>query len=142
KISDTSGVEVSGKQIWEAFSKTYLEVDRPYKFLRVSTETLHDENDSEHDQIKATLKVEINGEVQELTGLGNGPIDACKDALISAGCPVFKLTDFVEHALISGSDAVAAAYIQIEDQNGHRVYGVGQDPNTTKASIKALLCAV
>ncbi|MCO6431071.1 MAG: 2-isopropylmalate synthase [Deltaproteobacteria bacterium] len=143
KISDSTGMEVTSKQIWEAFSKAYLELDRPYKFLRFhSMPLLEDGTEGESDRVKAVLKIEVDGAARELEGAGNGPIDACKDALLRFGCKPFKLTDFVEHALSSGSDAEAAAYIQIESEDGRRVYGVGQDPNTTKASIKGLLCAI
>jgi len=141
-ISDSTGLEVSGKQIWDAFSQNYLERTSPYNFVKFYTNPLNEHSHDETDSIKATLKVEVNGELKELVGIGNGPIDACKDALLSSGCRPFRLTDFVEHALSAGSDAEAAAYIQIETDDGKRVYGVGRDPNTTKASIRALLCAI
>lgn len=137
-ISDRSGQEVTSKEIWDAFSKTYLEVDAPYKFIKFTSSSIPGDDD----RVEARLKVQINGESQELIGIGNGPIDACKDALLNLGAPPYRLTDFVEHALSSGSDAVAAAYIQIETERGERFYGVGQDANTTTAGIKALLCAV
>jgi 2-isopropylmalate synthase len=140
-ISDTSGQEVTSKQIWDAFSSTYLAVESPYKFIKFSSNTLATE-DSQQDKVESILKVEINGEMKELKGAGNGPIDACMHALLSNGSKSFKLTDFSEHALSAGSDAEAAAYIQIETEKGDRFFGVGQDPNTIKASIKALLCAL
>lgn len=143
EISDRTGMEVTGKQIWEAFSKAYLEQRSPYGLIKFQTTPLESSSEGlEEDRVKALVRIEHNGVVQDLIGIGNGPIDACKDALIASGCKSFKLTDFVEHALSSGSDAEAAAYIQIELYDGRRVYGVGQDPNTTKASIKALLCAI
>lgn len=138
-ISDSSGQEVTSKQIWDAFSKTYLELNSPYKFIKFSSSTVN--NGDAEDTVEAILKLEIKGEEREIKGIGNGPIDACKDALLKNGCKNFKLTDFSEHALSSGSDAEAAAYIQIETEEG-KFYGVGQDANTTKASIKALLCAI
>lgn len=141
-ISDQSGQEVTSKQIWEAFRQTYLELEKPFKFLKFSSATISDPSDEDSDRVEASVRVEYRGETRELKGVGNGPIDACKDALISCGVPAFKIKDFFEHALSSGSDAEAAAYIQIETDKGMSFYGVGQDPNTTKASIKALLSAV
>lgn len=142
QISDQTGVEVSSKQIWEAFSRSYLELREPYRFIAFHTRHVVEEGETESDREVATIRVEYNGEARELQGVGNGPIDACRDALMVAGCTPFRLTDFVEHALSAGSDAIAAAYIQIEMEDGRKLYGVGQDPNTTKASIKALLCAL
>ena len=44
------------------------------------------------------LTVEIEGREMELTGSGNGPIDALKGALGEAGWDDFKLTHYSEHA--------------------------------------------
>lgn len=141
-ISDKTGQEVSSAQIWAAFESNYLKLESPYKFLKFQVTPLAESLDQDNELVKAVLRVEYHGEILEMVGQGNGPIDACRAALISQGCKSFKLTDFMEHALSSGSDAVAAAYIQIETEDGRRVFGVGQDANSIKAAVKALICAV
>ena len=144
RISDERGAEVQPQQIWEAFLSNYLEVERPYKFVKFSSEVLNGDGGGElkSEQVRGVLQLEIDGVVKSFAGVGNGPIDACKNALHAAGVRQFRLSDFVEHALSSGSDAEAAAYIQVETEDGRKFYGVGKDANTIKANIKALICAV
>ena len=51
------------------------------------------------------------------------------------------MLDYSEHALSSGGDAIAAAYV--ECAVGDQVkWGVGLDPNIVTASLKAVLSAV
>jgi 2-isopropylmalate synthase len=142
KISDATGQEVTSTQIWEAFQSNFLNINSPYKFVKFQIIPINTFNEDESEKVKALLRIEHEGKELELLGEGNGPIDACKHALIQSGCIEFKLTDYMEHALSSGSDAEAASYIQIETKDGRKLYGVGKDANTTKASIKALLSAV
>ena len=40
-----------------------------------------------------------------------------------------------------GGDAVAAAYVDLE-VDGQRLWGVGIDPDTTRATLKAIVSAV
>ena len=76
----------------------------------------------------------------EVDGAGNGPIAAFVDALATLGHDV-RVLDYSEHALSSGGDAKAAAYL--ECAVGDRVlWGVGIDPNIVTASLKAIVSAV
>jgi 2-isopropylmalate synthase len=52
-----------------------------------------------------------------------------------------RVLDFHEHALSSGGDASAAAYLECEI-GGQVFWGVGIDPNTTTASLKAVVSAI
>jgi 2-isopropylmalate synthase len=91
-------------------------------------------------------KVEIDAEVRHrgtrrpLTGVGNGPIDAYVHALQPLGIQV-RVLDYAEHALSSGHDAQAAAYVECEI-NGRTIWGVGLDANIVTASMKAVTSAV
>jgi len=49
--------------------------------------------------------------------------------------------DYAEHALSSGGDAIAAAYVECV-VGGDIVWGVGLDPNIVTASLKAVISAV
>jgi 2-isopropylmalate synthase len=55
--------------------------------------------------------------------------------------PTLRLITFEEQARTSGADAEAVAYVQVELE-GRQRFGVGIDPNTTRAAIRALLAAV
>ena len=75
-----------------------------------------------------------------LTGVGNGPIDAFVDALGEIGYDV-RVLDYAEHALSSGTDATAAAYVECAI-GGDVYWGVGIDLNILTASLRAVVSAV
>ena len=80
--------------------------------------------------------------MQSLRGTGNGPIAAFVDIMNSHLEPMkIRVLDYYEHALSAGGDANAAAYLECEV--GDRVFwGVGIDPSTTTAALKAVISAV
>jgi 2-isopropylmalate synthase len=132
--TDTEGGEVSPAQMWELFFAEYLEPSRPLQLNAVHTSSAA----GEQDVLRVGLYVD--GERTELDGRGNGPIAAFVDALGSVGHEV-RVLDYHEHALSSGGDARAAAYL--ECAVGDRVlWGVGIDPNIVTASLKAVVSAV
>lgn len=51
------------------------------------------------------------------------------------------MLDYFEHAMSSGHDAVAAAFVEA-DVDGQVLWGVGIDPSITRASYKAIISAV
>jgi len=80
------------------------------------------------------------GGMQELNGQGNGPIAAFCSILQNYGVDV-RVLDYYEHALSAGGDASAAAYLECAI-DGDVFWGVGIDPNTTTASLKAVVSAI
>lgn len=76
-----------------------------------------------------------------ITGSGNGPIDAFVHALngLFGGC---KVTSYTQHSLGSDSNAESVAYIEITDDKNESYYGVGTDSNIILASIKGIISAV
>ena len=52
-----------------------------------------------------------------------------------------RVLDYSEHALSAGGDAKAAAYLECAIE-GEVFWGVGIDPNTTTASLKAITSAI
>ena len=132
--TDAAGGEVSPAQMWEAFEAEYL-ADR----LPLALNSHHTSSaDGQDDQLD--VNVFVDGEKRALTGRGNGPIAAFVDALRSVGHDV-RVLDYAEHALSSGGDARAAAYV--ECAIGDRIlWGVGIDANIVTASLKAVVSAV
>ena len=97
------------------------------------------EDDSEFER-RAEITIEAHGEVTTLTGYGNGPIDAVKNALNSLPEMHSHLLDYSEHALTSGSSSKAAAYVYLRAKGSARQeYGVGIHPNITTATVKAII---
>ena len=137
-LSDRSGREVEAHEIWRAFQREYLEADAPLRFLDYAIAS--DTEDSS--RMHGTLTLAVDGAEMELSGTGNGPIDALKDALGKAGLAGFRLTHYSEHALGQGTDSTAIAYIQIARDDGTQRFGVGTNPNIAKASALALISAL
>ena len=134
EYTETGGGEVSADSMWRYFKDTYLDREVPLKLNSVHTSSAAGEKD--------VLTVNVYGPqgLQTLTGTGNGPIAAFVDALNTIGYDV-RVLDYAEHALSSGDDAIAAAYVEcaVGDQV---LWGVGLDPNIVTASMKAVLSAV
>jgi 2-isopropylmalate synthase, yeast type len=136
--TDAEGGEVTPEEMWRIFSDEYLpNPDAPWGRFGL----LAHRNDSAGDgKDKISADVRIDGEIREISGVGNGPISAFVDALRRVGVEA-RVLDYTEHALSAGADARAAAFI--ECQVGDRVlWGVGIDSNTITASLKAVLSAV
>src|SRR5690606_30894391 len=92
---------------------------------------------------KTELEAQVRwwGEARTITGVGNGPIDAFVEALGELGVRL-KLTGYAEHAIERGSDAQAAAYIELETADELRFWGCGIDPGIVSASLRAVASAV
>jgi 2-isopropylmalate synthase len=87
-----------------------------------------------------SAEVSVDGAGQEIEGTGNGPISAFCAALASVGIDV-RVLDYAEHALTEGTDAQAAAYVEVAT-GGRVLWGVGIDTNTATASMRAIVSAV
>ena len=137
KIADETGKEISTSEIWEIFHTNFVMPKSGHSFKNYSLKTSDSANASDH--IKA--EIEIDGENHEISGSGNGPIDAFVNALNQKLSIDIKISDYHQSAISSGSDAQAAAYIEIQ-KGGKTSWGVGINPNTTKASFEAIIVGV
>ena len=138
-ITEKEG-EISPERIYEAFKEMYLDVVTPYTFKKYHITDTTNQNLGYDRQVEVML--EDHGEVKVICGVGNGPIDSVKNALDTNHYLDAKLIDYQEHALTSGANAKAAAYVELQDkQTGKTCYGVGVDENINIASIKAIFSA-
>jgi 2-isopropylmalate synthase len=134
--TDVAGGEVDPSQMWQIFSREYLVDHQPSPRLVV-----HDYSVSTVDQkVEFVAQAELDGESTHLTGVGNGPIDAFVHALSDVDIQV-RVHDYAEHAMSSGGDAEAAAYVEAE-VDGTVLWGVGTDRNIVTASLRAVAAAV
>ena len=132
KQADETGKELDSKEIWESFENYYLKNNTK----KISYNSHEIQSSKEKDVIKLSL-IENKKEIQ-IEGTGNGPIDAFINALNDHLSSDFKVSDYHQHSISSGSDASAAAYIEIQNKNSSD-WGAGIDQNTTVASYKAIL---
>ena len=140
-VSEKQG-EVSPDQIMEKFREEYLNQKEPIHFRQLRVDDLSDVIQSEFDT-KVTVTYTDHGEKKMFEAVGNGPIDAVQRGLQETLGVKVKVLDYEEHALQSGSNSQAAAYIHLLDADDGRVtYGVGVSSNITRASVRAIFSAV
>jgi 2-isopropylmalate synthase len=92
-----------------------------------------------HDRVEA--RVARDGVEWRIAGDGNGAIAAFADAWRKAFGEPVDVLDYQEHAIGAGTDAEAAAYVQLSI-DGEPVAGAAIDPDTVGASLKAVLSAL
>ena len=136
KIADETGKELEADLIWDNFNRTYIEVNGKYEYLNHEIVSKIDENNKQIDEINLNLR--INGKDANLHGKGNGPIDSFIDALSSEFKFNLKVSDYQQNAISSGSDASAAAYIELYIKD-RTFWGVGINSNTVVASFQAII---
>lgn len=92
-----------------------------------------------HDSIDATISDQ--GKAQTLHGEGEGALSAFVDGLMSYSGRKINVVDYSEHAIGAGTNAEAAAYVQL-NIDGQRFSGAAFDHDTVSASLKAVLSAL
>jgi 2-isopropylmalate synthase len=140
KISEGKG-EVSPPEVMEVFEKEYLSIETPFKLVKCTISDISDDAGDEDTKVNVTIV--YNGQSMEIEGIGNGPIDAFKNSLAKSSLINVKIIDYTEHALSTGSEAKAAAYVYMERSDTEKkTFGVGVDSNITRASIKSMISAI
>lgn len=140
-LTDSEGGEVSSEEIWKIFQDEYLPAtdstgnEKWGRYELFGTSTVSSDGVTE-----LTVDIRDGEEQREVVTTGNGPVDAFIAALNRAGHEV-TLFDYVEHAMSAGGDAVAAAYVDLA-VDGHRLWGVGIDADTSRATLKAIVSSV
>ena len=136
--TDTDGGEVNAADLWEIFQLAYLGTTEPLQLVGVDSSATAGGHDT------LTARVINHGQSQTIAGEGNGPVSAFVDALSALGHHV-RVLDYAEHALSSGGDALAAAYVECEVGEGEDavvLWGVGMDANIVVASLSAVISAI
>ena len=131
--SDKQNRELTFKEIYDLFFETYA-VSSP-----ISLKYYYQSGSGENIIIKSDIL--INGEFSNITGKGNGVIDAFCDSVKNKFGIDFDIVTYSQHSLDYGNKSRAITYIHIYDENQNSYYGVGISTNTAKASFRAILSA-
>jgi 2-isopropylmalate synthase len=131
KLADESGKEISSSEIWDIFEKSYLQPVDNFSYIKHSSSSKQEIHSLE-------LTMNMKNIETVIKGSGNGPIDSFINGLSNEVGVDIKVADYHQSAISSGSDAKAAAYIELEN-NGKTFWGVGIHPNTTRASFDAII---
>ena len=135
EIADRTGKELVSHEIWDIFENNFISPKLASEIVNFEVTTSNEGEDS----IEISLKE--NDKMHLLSGSGNGPIDACLNALNQYKTANISVADYHQHAMGTGSDAKAVAYIELTDGHINR-WGVGIDENTIRASFKAILVGI
>jgi len=138
-VADKTGKEVVSSEIWLVFEEQYLEVSGKFKLENYSLSSSEDSVGIASDSIAITLNIE--GKPLTIHGTGGGPIEAFVSAINSHIDQSISVSDYHQHSVTSGSDAKAAAYIELTLQ-GKNEWGAGMDGNTVKASFQAIIAGL
>ncbi len=135
---DALGREVTAAELKAMFWKEYVERQSPCRIENFST-------NSKAGQVNCHGNLYFRDAQTEINGSGNGPLAALVHGLCHGGLPViprFEIVNYSEHAMSSGEEATAIAYIQIKTADGRSRWGAGVDTNIELASVKAVLSAL
>ena len=134
-IADGEGGELAAERLWQAFEAEYLDGNGRYAFLEHKAS-------SDHGDQGLTATITDDGRLKTIAGHGNGPIDGFVDAMRKEAKLAFDIADYREHALGTGANATAVAYVELRLPDGSTLFGVGIDKNIVAASLKAVVSGV
>ena len=134
---DRIGRELSAQELFDVFRRSYLEAPKVYELAHGSVF-----EEEAGGQVRFRGSIIVEGTPHPVEAEGNGPIDAFFRALEQVGVQDYHFLSYHEHAISSGSDSKAIAYIELQKPDGGKVFGVGIASNINKASILGVLNAI
>ncbi len=132
--SESSGGEISAERIAALFDDEFVGRSAPVRLLDWE---VFEGSAVPH---RVTAVVSIDGIETKIAGEGTGPLDAFTSALAAVGFDV-EILDYSEHALTSGRDSRAAAYVEVSHA-GRTCWGVGISTSVLTASVQAIVSAL
>jgi 2-isopropylmalate synthase len=135
-LADQHGRELTIDEIRDAFFDHFVNQENHLSVKEY--ELVHQPGGG---NVHCIATISHDGEIKKIEGDGNGPINSFVHALEKIGLKDFKLTDYRSHAVRGGSDASAAAYVQLQHDDGRILWGAGVDPSIEMAGLKALVTA-
>lgn len=137
-ITEDTGTEITPGAMWESFQGVYFPERASF---RLSSQELRTSTTDGSDHTTISAELEVDGERVTVTGEGDGPVEAFVNALRATWDVPFDVVDYSEHAIGSGADARAVAYVESSGDDGTLRWGIGIDSNITTASLLAVLAA-
>ncbi len=136
-MADELGRELNAADIWQCFQQTYFVGEVPKRYRLVD----YEESKAGDGTSIFTGTIKVDGEEQRIAGRGKGLLSTILSTMKESYGLDFEVLDYVEHALGSGVDANAAAYIECRLPDGGSCWGVGIDEDVATASVRAILSA-
>ena len=137
RMADRLGRELNAADIWEAFRTAYHVQTRPKHFQLVE----YEERRASDGTRLFTGTIAVEGQEQTVSGRGNGLISSVVSTIEDAFGLSLEVVDYTEHALTTGRDSRAAAYLECRTSEGFTIWGCGIDEDIATASVRAVLSA-
>jgi 2-isopropylmalate synthase len=137
-VTENTGTEISPNVMWDTFQAEYVPETPRY---RLRTHELHTSSKDGSGHTTVSAQLEVDGTPVTVLGEGDGPVEAFVHAITEHFGEPFDVVDYAEHAIGRGADAQAVAYVETINGDGDIRWGLGQDPNITTASLRAVLSA-
>ena len=132
--ADSTGEEISSRQIAALFEKEFLAIPDGW---RLQGYDLHSEAQRTHGRFRLSTA----GAEMQLSGEGQGLIEALVDAVSRRFGTAISVVEFDEHAMSPGTEAKALASVTIE-ASGRQASACCIDEDTSLASLQAVLSAI
>lgn len=134
RVMDATGKELTGQDLFNLFENEYglKTVMAPEQLVIEESGGLNDKS------FGISAQVVVAGERRAVNASGTGPIDAFVEGLNETTGHTVRVLDYHEHAIGSGADAQAVAYLELRI-NERTLFGVGMDGSIVSASLKAIL---
>ena len=138
--AERTGKEVTAPEIFRIFQEKIVSPPSPaFELLHFR---MHRPASPDEKTAEVEIEMKIDGKGCRVSGIGRGPIEAAVIAFRqSPDIPEIQVEDYREHALGSGADARAIAFIGTRT-GGKNVYGTGIDESINVAAIRALVNAL
>jgi 2-isopropylmalate synthase len=133
-VMDASGKELTAQDLFELFEQEFgiRSIAAPQQ------QALEEAKGSEGKLVRLAADIQVSGRRLSIQGAGNGPIDAFVEAMSAASGMSIRVLDYHEHAIGSGANAQAVAYLELRIDD-RTLFGVGMDSNIVSASFKAII---
>ena len=142
-VSDVNHKELAPEKILEIFTKEYVNRKDKYELKDATFKRLPQSESLGDNGIEADIVTVIDGKTYDLSGKGNGRLDAIMNALRKGPNKIdCEFVTYEEHALESESNSRAAAYVAMKDKKGNTYWGVGIHNDIIYASVNALMSAI
>lgn len=133
-VSDHLHKELVVEEIYDIFMKEFVNIKEPIEFVNYQFVS--------HDDYQTKVTVQINDEIQHLSGEGNGRLDAISNALQTKLGKTYTNLIYKEHALEVGAGSRAISYVGLTAPDNKVYWGCGIDVDIMTSSVKALFSAV
>ena len=137
RVADEVSRELTADDIWESFKQAYHVQTAPKHFQLVD----YEERRATDGTRLFSGTIEVEGQEQTVSGRGNGLISSVLATIEDAFGLSLEVVDYTEHALTTGRDSRAAAYLECRTPDGRTIWGVGIDEDVATASVRAVLSA-